>query len=374
MELNRVPLHRQVAKAIRKQIALSHKPGDKFASQNVLARQFGISPTTVREAVSALVQEGILERRHGSGTFVAEPRGELVVGVLIELDISCPNTSYYWLRLTQQLRRFFEAHGLASRLYCGMTQAGSPPPLLPTSPEFAADLKRGRLAGLAIIGSMILPPWVELLRQNHVPTVGQHRSLFHAVPNVWPRLIRAATERLIELGRRDIAFIGWQGASDKIPPGSSMQYEEFSAVLRRHNLPERPERAAIMTPPSRPTTGWDAMRTIWTARRQRPDAVLVADDMLYAGASMAIESLGLRVPRQLTVATHWTAGSPIAIRTPVVGLVMDVDDHARRIGQSLLDVMAGRAPQRDASYPGFELKDLQPDEQLAGRPLGAMPQ
>ena len=47
-------------------------PGQKLPNENALAERFGISRTTLREAIKTLSAGGILEVRHGRGTFVAE--------------------------------------------------------------------------------------------------------------------------------------------------------------------------------------------------------------------------------------------------------------------------------------------------------------
>ncbi|MFZ1062931.1 MAG: GntR family transcriptional regulator [Acidimicrobiales bacterium] len=44
--------------------------GTKLVNEEGLASRFDVSRSTVREAVSALVSAGYLERRHGSGTYV----------------------------------------------------------------------------------------------------------------------------------------------------------------------------------------------------------------------------------------------------------------------------------------------------------------
>jgi DNA-binding LacI/PurR family transcriptional regulator len=63
----------------------THRQGDKLPSENDLAEQFGVSRPTVRRALAQLVTEGLIERRMGAGTVVAN-RGEheaLVFGLLI---------------------------------------------------------------------------------------------------------------------------------------------------------------------------------------------------------------------------------------------------------------------------------------------------
>jgi GntR family transcriptional regulator len=47
-----------------------YPPGSKLPNEEELCVRFGVSRTTIREAVRGLVEEGFLVRRQGSGTFV----------------------------------------------------------------------------------------------------------------------------------------------------------------------------------------------------------------------------------------------------------------------------------------------------------------
>ncbi|BCJ87008.1 FadR/GntR family transcriptional regulator [Effusibacillus dendaii] len=49
-------------------------PGDKLPSMKELAKQFGVSRPTVREALSSLQAKQLLELRQGDGTFVCEAK------------------------------------------------------------------------------------------------------------------------------------------------------------------------------------------------------------------------------------------------------------------------------------------------------------
>ncbi|GAC14720.1 GntR family transcriptional regulator, histidine utilization repressor [Aliiglaciecola lipolytica E3] len=50
------------------------RPGDKVPSENQLAEQFSVSRMTARRALTDLVNEGILLRSQGLGTFVSDHR------------------------------------------------------------------------------------------------------------------------------------------------------------------------------------------------------------------------------------------------------------------------------------------------------------
>ena len=67
-----VPLYVQIRKSLQDDIANNNLiPGQKIPSEDELAIRFGVSRMTVRQGISDLIDEGVLYRRHGIGTFVA---------------------------------------------------------------------------------------------------------------------------------------------------------------------------------------------------------------------------------------------------------------------------------------------------------------
>ncbi len=67
------PLYKQLKEHIRTWIESNRlQPGDKIPTERELARLWGVSRLTVRQAIAELVEEGILYRVQGSGTYVAE--------------------------------------------------------------------------------------------------------------------------------------------------------------------------------------------------------------------------------------------------------------------------------------------------------------
>ncbi len=49
------------------------KPGDRLPSERELGQQFGVSRTSIREAIRVLTLKNLVEVNHGRGTFVTEP-------------------------------------------------------------------------------------------------------------------------------------------------------------------------------------------------------------------------------------------------------------------------------------------------------------
>lgn len=73
-------IYSQIAKLLKEEIASFLAPGACLPSENELAERFGVNRHTVRRAVDDLVSEGLLERRHGRGTFVLDAPADYVLG------------------------------------------------------------------------------------------------------------------------------------------------------------------------------------------------------------------------------------------------------------------------------------------------------
>lgn len=70
-----VPLYEQLASYIKIQIQAGVlKAGDQMITENNLCEILDISRTTVRQCMNKLVDEGLIIRRRGKGSFIAEPK------------------------------------------------------------------------------------------------------------------------------------------------------------------------------------------------------------------------------------------------------------------------------------------------------------
>lgn len=70
----RLPAYQQLRDQLAAKIAKGEWQADELLpSENVISRESGLSVGTVRKAVQQLVDEGLLERRQGLGTFLRKP-------------------------------------------------------------------------------------------------------------------------------------------------------------------------------------------------------------------------------------------------------------------------------------------------------------
>jgi len=97
---SRIPAkYRQIADRLRADITEGRlKPGDQLPSQQDLVDEYGVVMATVVRALDELRREGLVETRHGLGTFVRkqEPSAEYLA-VMGQLD-----------DLTEQVRQLRE--------------------------------------------------------------------------------------------------------------------------------------------------------------------------------------------------------------------------------------------------------------------------
>jgi GntR family transcriptional regulator len=83
---NPLPLYYQLKEVLRQQIRAGHlAPHTAIPSEPELVASYRVSRATVRQALTELVNEGLLYRQHGKGTFVCEPRVQQTLSELASL-------------------------------------------------------------------------------------------------------------------------------------------------------------------------------------------------------------------------------------------------------------------------------------------------
>ncbi|MBO0981544.1 FadR/GntR family transcriptional regulator [Microbacterium sp. SD291] len=86
------------------------RPGDRLPSEGELCERLGVSRGSLREAIRMLAALGVLETRHGSGSYVGELRAADLIGSLSLTVGLLPMAGV--LELTE-LRRILEPHAAA---------------------------------------------------------------------------------------------------------------------------------------------------------------------------------------------------------------------------------------------------------------------
>ncbi len=70
-----IPMYHQLYGILKSKIEKDQmKPGDFLPSENKLAKMYNVSRLTVRQALSELAEEGLIERQRGKGTMIIQPK------------------------------------------------------------------------------------------------------------------------------------------------------------------------------------------------------------------------------------------------------------------------------------------------------------
>jgi GntR family transcriptional regulator len=71
-----LPKHAQLRAILAELVTTRLGPDAPIPSERELMTEYGVSRATVRKAIDGLVNDGVLQRTHGKGTFVSRPRLE----------------------------------------------------------------------------------------------------------------------------------------------------------------------------------------------------------------------------------------------------------------------------------------------------------
>ena len=87
------PMYIKIHNQIKKDIEINkYKVGERIPAERRLALQFNVSRMTLRQAIKTLEDEGVLERRLGSGTYVASQKvQEKMSGIMSFTEITKAN-------------------------------------------------------------------------------------------------------------------------------------------------------------------------------------------------------------------------------------------------------------------------------------------
>jgi DNA-binding LacI/PurR family transcriptional regulator len=354
--IHRTSLAKQITEILRQEIRANMQLGQSLPPIMEMAKSFGVSYQTVREALSVLEAEGVVDRRSGSGTYVCTPgQGRPVqhVAVWCERDIFDPHASYFYRYVPRQLVRYFQQQGFAAKLYIGEVSHSEPPRAELTCTEFAQAVEQHQICGVVAMDEPTGSQWLASLYEQNIPLVrsreknGQSKS-----PCVLSNKTlkgRMGAEYLLSHGRRKIALMQWLEPKPPEARTFNPTMDGFTAALAEAGVEINPKWIRSDLPPGAPGAGWEEFREIWSTSEEKPDGLLVCDDMLFLGAAMAILQLGIRVPEDLLVVTHYNKGSGLKVPFPVVKLQMDPHEYVEELGQALVKLMRGQPVENRAA-------------------------
>ncbi len=310
------------------------KPGDKIPPEEKIAEKYGVSLGTVRQATAELVNEGLIYKEQGRGTFVAEKKKEktFTIGLLLT-DVGNP----FFSQLVRSIQE--KAHLLKySVIYYNTNDQ-----LLRETESIDMLIERG-------VDGVILVPVLKdgeekllrKLKKNDIPFVYLDRYLneptsdYIIVDN--HSGVRQGIEYLISLGHKRIGCISAQPDTWI----SKQRVGPYENILRKNNLTGEDSLVQI-SDLLKDKGGYDAANKL-LSMKNRPTAIFATSDMLAIGACKAAKDKGIRIPHDLSLIGFDDIEASSHLEIPLTTVSQPID----KMGQMAVKVLAERGEKKDS--------------------------
>lgn len=333
-----LPLHHQLSSILRDEIeGGGWKPGSLIPSERELCQRFDVSNITVRRALRDLVQDGLIYRESGVGTFVAQALRRRCLAL-----VAVGFRGESWRRRGRMFGDLIGGIGEVAwqrNARLTVTSLEHEQDL----PTFLASASRDRnLDGLLIRPNRDLEPLHLAPPGGHsLPVVVIKR--YHE-SRAWPCVVaddvrdaETVTMHLLRLGHRRIgAVLGPAGM--RLFRDRRLGYERALAKFRVRLNPDW----IVHAPDFQEADGAAAVRELLAAR-PRPTALLVTGETMATGVYTTIQEAGLVIPKDAAVVGFDESGETGDLRPAMTSIGVPYHEFGRVATRLLLDLLEGKA-------------------------------
>ena len=270
-------------------------PGARLPTRRELHHSFDLSASTVEHALQRLIRDGFLTTRGVHGTFVADPPPHRCRYGLAFLS---REVSLFGRALLAAAAASREGLHLDFPVFYGIDGHTD----VPDYRRLVYDLRAERLAGLiAMFDPTGLAETPVPAGHPEIPrvTIAGHPANPRVlrVTNDFDAMIAGALDHFFRTGRRRVAIL------------FGAQYPEawlttLTGRIAAAGLTTRPAWLQAVEP-AHPHWAVNALHAVFQGRgKARPDALLITDDHIVAQAARALQTLGIRTPRDVDVVAH----------------------------------------------------------------------
>jgi DNA-binding LacI/PurR family transcriptional regulator len=324
-----IPKYLLVEDYIRQAIR-QRKIVDKLPGERVLARELGYSYMTIRKAIDNLVAEGLLYKVPTRGTFVAERKSDKAktrtIGYFLDSRIAGGLSSPYYAMIFNALEK-------------QTAKAGYSLVYFTDSNESSLDKVLKKLDGVIASSFLRVEPLIQQIKAE-IPVVAIDNSVADkSIPSVIIDNFNAELETvdyLCSLGHRRIGFITGLEDSDV----GKNRYEGYKSGLLKNGI----ELDHELVFRGNYTFGSGVSGAeYYLSLKQRPTAIICANDSMALGAISKLHQEGLEVPRDISVVGFDDINIAGQVTPPLTTVSVPVDTIAERAFEMLQSQIEGKA-------------------------------
>lgn len=161
---------------------------------------------------------------------------------------------------------------------------------------------------------------------------------------------RQATQHLLDLGHRRIAFIG----GDPQHPDAVERQHGYRAALETAGL--RLDPALLLAGDFTEGSGLQAIERLLAART-RFTAVFAANDQMACGAALGLHRHGLRVPDDVSLVGFDDVASSVYMVPPLTTVHNPIQEIGQLAARAMLDLLSGERPQPEVPPPTLVVRE-----------------
>jgi len=303
-----IPRYHQLEEILKDKIMLDEmKHGDVLPSVRQLIKEHSVSLSCVRQALSNLEQEGIISIDHGKSTTVASLPKKIKIRNIAFLLCNEKFLDLYCSRVLRGVENEIRKKKVYHLLYHQLNDYNTIEFLETQVPLF----RENRVDGIVLVGE-INRDFLSKLGKTGIPvvTVGDtggenpltpEESMTTGEPNFLGSC--QAVSHLIELGHRNIGFIG----ISKPYLWFQQRFNGYKFALGQHNLSLNKKWLAYCATEKEADEGYDAMNRILPTS-SLPTALFIADVRLAIGAIKRIKEANLKIPEDISLVSYGNLG------------------------------------------------------------------
>ncbi|MBI4024573.1 MAG: substrate-binding domain-containing protein [Verrucomicrobia bacterium] len=344
------PIHVQVSRQLEQMIRSGRlAEGHRIPPASQLTKQWGVNYKAIHRAMTVLNAAGLIERKQGRGTFVKSPSDKAIVGLLVAFDL-LDESAHFYRALVQAVRRAIGEKNWRCLFYDSL-DARDDRLRREVLRRFHHDLRHHEFKALIFLGYD-----TERGVDDEVPQSLPSAAFYPVSTPAYKADVEldycdftyAAFSRLARKGCKRIAYFRAFWHSRYV---LSRDLNGFADAASAQHLAVTSDTVYQLKGVAHSSGGAFERHAHekmleWISNwktKERPDGLIVSDDILMRGVARALHESAIRVPEQIKVVCATNEGIEHPYVTPITRYEFSPRDIARELVAILWKRIVGRS-------------------------------